>query len=1015
MHRFAALVLEQQRLFLTVAVLLAVSGALAFGTMNRQEDPFFPNRAGLITVPFPGADPERIERLVVRHLEEEIQQVESVNTVRSTTRANVALITVELRDAIYDTQSAWERVRQAMDRAALKFPPEAAAPTLDDELIATSTVVLAVTGDDDPMVLADAAELIRHRLLALPNIQSIDLIGDPGEQLTIAIDEATAWRMGLSPGSLANQLGASNRIIPGGTLRVDDTTVVLRPESEFLSLEEIRNTPIRLPGGDLLPLGSFARVWRGPAEPAQSQFYFNGQRAVGIDIVTVPDATNQVRFGEQLRTLLDELTPRLQEANPAFADLRVDEVFFQPDRVHQRLRDLSTDLALAMVIILVVLFSFMGLRLSLVVSVVLPLVTAVTVAIYAMNGQVLHQIAVIGLIIALGILIDNAIVVVENIQWRLNQGATRQEAAAQSVRELIGPLGAATGTTLAAFVPMLLAKGGTGDFTRAIPVTIMTALAMSYLAAMTVTPIIAARFLRPRSTVSTRGQWPEAMGRLAGGLATRRPGRVFLFGALLVGLSFFMARWVDAQFFPNADRNQIVVDFTLPEGTALPHTLSIATVLEEALRADPDVQAVHGFVGDSGPRFYYNVPDASRDPRRGRLVVETSGLDGNLRVIERIRAFALAKLPEVELIAKQLAQGPPINAPIEVRVFHPDPKPLAVATQQVYAAIKSIPGVVDARHDLGLGVPSVSFEILSAVASDYGLSRADVAQALLGRSTGLTVGSYRAGDEPVPIRLRSADGERYPLAQLAGVNVYSPAAGPIPLSALVQSHVQWQPAAIRHRDGRRLATVSSELDPAFVYTEVLDALRPKLAELNLPAGVEIAYGGESETSGEANAALLTTAPFGLMLLLFFLLLQFNSFKRVAIVMMTVPLAAVGVIPGLVLTDSPFGFQPLLGIIALVGIVVNNAIVLIDVIDQQLDRGEPLAAAVRAAVERRTRPILLTTATTIAGLLPLAFSGTTLWPPMAWAIISGLAASAFLTLFVVPATCSLWLKSEAAHA
>lgn len=457
MHRFATLVLEQQRLILTVAGLLAVSGALAFSSMNRQEDPFFPNRAGLITVPFPGADPERIERLVVRHLEGEIQQVESVSTVRSTTRTNVALITVELRDAIYDTQSAWERVRQAMDRAALKFPPEAAAPELDDELIATSTVVLAVTGSDDPMVLADAAERMRSRLLALPNIQSIDLIGDPGEQITIAIDEATAWRIGLSPGALANQLGASNRIIPGGTLRVDDTTVVLRPQSEFLSLDEIRNTPIRLPDGDLLPLGSFARVWRGPAEPARSHFYFNGQRAVGIDIVTVPDATNQVRFGEQLRTLLDDLTPRMQNARPAFAELQVSEVFFQPDRVRERLNALSADLALAMLIILVVLCSFMGLRLSLVVSVVLPLVTAVTVAIYAMNGQVLHQIAVIGLIIALGILIDNAIVVVENIQWRLDQGAARSDAAAQAVRELIGPLGAATGTTLAAWPRVALA------------------------------------------------------------------------------------------------------------------------------------------------------------------------------------------------------------------------------------------------------------------------------------------------------------------------------------------------------------------------------------------------------------------------------------------------------------------------------------------------------------------------------------------------------------------------------
>ena len=1011
MTRVAELVLGQQRLILTIALLLALSGLLAFSTMNRQEDPFFPQRAGLITIPFPGADPERIERLVVRHLEEEIKQVESVSTIRSTTRTNVGLITVELRDAIYDTQSAWEKVRQAMQRASIKLPPEAGTPELDDEVISTSTVVLALTGSDDPLLLADAAEFVKNRLLSLPNIQRLELVGDPGEQISIAIDETTAWRVGLSPNALVNQLNVRNQIIPGGTLRVDDTTLILRPESEFRSVDEIRNTPVRLPGGDSVPLGSIARIWRGPEEPALTRFYVNGERAVGIDVVTVPDATNQVAFGAQLRGLVEEIRGWMPDEDPRFASIDIREVFFQPDRVDARLKNLSGSLGIAMLIILGVLLSFMGLRLSIVVALILPLVTAVTVAIYAMAGQVLHQMAVIGLIVALGILIDNAIVVVENIQWRLNQGHSRRQAAADAVRELVGPLGAATGTTLAAFVPMLLSKGGTGDFTRAIPVTIMTALSISYIAAMTVTPVIAARFLRPQRQADDQPQWPERLGRRAGELATGRPGRVFAAGAALVLIAFGMTRWVEAQFFPNADRNQVVVDFTLPEGTALVRTLAVADELQGVLQQHSDVTEIYGFVGTTGPRFYYNVPDSSREPSRGRLVVETRGLATNQGVIDRVRDYALAQLPDVEVIAKQLAQGPPINAPIEVRVFHPDPAPLAQATLAVYAELKQVLGVRDARHNLGVGVPSLEFHIDDAIAADYGLSRAEVAQALLGRSTGVRVGAYRAGDEPVPILLRSAAGELFPLDDLAGVNVYSPIAGPIPLSALVRTEVQWQPAAIYHRDGRRMATVSSELAPDTVYTQVLAELEPRLAALDLPPGVELVFGGERETSGEANTALLSTAPLGLVLLLTFLLLQFNSYKRVLIVMLTVPMAAVGVIPGLVLSGSPFGFQPLLGIIALIGIVVNNAIVLIDVVDQQLKSGQSLPEAVQAAIERRTRPILLTTATTITGLLPLAFSSTTLWPPMAWAIISGLSASAFLTLFMVPAACRLWLRPE----
>lgn len=1000
----ATRILAQRKLVIMVALLLAVSGALAFLSMDRQEDPFFPYRAAQIIVPFPGADPERLERLVVRHLEEEIAQVEQVTTITSTMRTNIAILTVELRDAIYDTETAWDRVRIAIEQAEARFPDGAGKPRMNDRLISTATVVYAVTGGDDPLALADAAETLKDRILALDNILRVELVGDPGEQVTIALDDAVARRVGLAPGALATQLGGRNQVMPGGTVQVAGTQVVLEPQTEFRSIDEIRRAQVRLPAGDVAPLATLARIWRGPTEPPAARFYVDGQRAVGVAVTTVPNATNQVAFGERIRALVDEQRGRL-------APLAIEEVFFQPDRVENRLDNLTANLGIAMAIILAVLFVFMGLRLGLVVAIVLPLVTAVTIAVYAMNGNVLHQIAVIGVIVALGILIDNAIVVVENIQWRLNQGDSPAVAAAESVRELVGPLGAATGTTLAAFVPMLLSKGGTADFTRAIPVTIMTALAISYLAAMTFTPIVAARFLKPQRTAGGDVGWPERFGQLAGRWATRRSPLVFGIGVLLVAGSFVMARFVEAQFFPNADRNQIIVDFTLPEGTTLTRTQAVADAMEAELRNHPDVRAVHAFIGETGPRFYYNIPSRPSEPNRARLVAITSGLDGNLRVVAAIRDYALTHQPDAEVIAKQLAQGPPIASPIEVRVFHPEPAPLARATEAVYAALRTIPGVVDARHDLGIGVPSVRYEIDDAVAESYGLARTDIAQALFGRSTGLTIGEYRVGDEPVPIRVRSADGEQFPLAQLSAINVFSPTAGPVPLMAMAQPRVSWQPAAIHHRDSRRVATVSSELDPAFVYTQVLDALRPRLDALDLPAGTEIEFGGETETSGEANTALLSTAPFGLMLLLFFLLLQFNSLKRVTIVMMTVPLAAVGVIPGLVLSDSPFGFQPLLGIIALVGIVVNNAIVLIDVIDQRLAAGADIGTAVRDAVQRRTRPILLTTATTIAGLLPLAFSGTTLWPPMAWAIISGLAASAFLTLFVVPAACRLWLREN----
>jgi multidrug efflux pump subunit AcrB len=365
--------------------------------------------------------------------------------------------------------------------------------------------------------------------------------------------------------------------------------------------------------------------------------------------------------------------------------------------------------------------------------------------------------------------------------------------------------------------------------------------------------------------------------------------------------------------------------------------------------------------------------------------------------------------PELDVVATTLGQGPPREAPVELRVYHHDDRQRIAAAEQLFAVLKQVPGAVDVRHDIDLGVPTVKIEVDDAQAQRFGLSRADVAQALFRQSLGTTVEQYRQELDPIPILLRTHEGSQQSLQRLLSANVFNAAGQAVPLTAVARVVPAWQPASIRQRDGVRVLTVTAGLEQGFSFSQVLGGLQARLADAVLPAGTRLEIGGDSEGSGDANRALFTTAPIGILLLLFFLLLQFNSFKRLGIVLLTVPLASAGVLPGLVFSGVPFGFQSLLGVIALVGIVVNNAIVLIDVVDQGLAQGRAIDQSVSDAVMRRTRPILLTTATTIAGLLPLAFSSSTLWPPMAWAIISGLLASTVLTLLVVPAVCRLWLR------
>ncbi|MEZ4319922.1 MAG: efflux RND transporter permease subunit [Myxococcota bacterium] len=978
--------LQRTRLIATLVALLTFAGITSWITMPRQEDPSFAERFATLLVPFPGASALDVERLVLAPVEERLEEVTELREVRATARPGIGVFQLRLVDATAatETDAAWDEVRRAVERAVPDLPAEAFEPTLDTQVGDPATAVVLLTGSGDPLVLRRGARHLEDALQHVSGVERVVLLGDPGRRIEVSLSPEMAGRLGLSGDALAQQLRARNVTVPGGSVEADGRSLVLRHLGELTSVDEIRRVPIMLASGAAVPLDAIATVSEVPDVPRTSRILHEGQPAVGIAVIPVPEQ-DLVALGGRIQAALDAAAP---DVEPLHTELFA----FQPELVRDRIGGLTQSLVFGVLIVAGVLMVSMGPRMGVVVSAIVPLVAVATIAVYAIGGGVLHQISIAALVLALGLLVDNAIVVAESVQQHLDAGHPNPAGAA--VRELAWPLGTATGTTVAAFVPMLLAEGGTADFTRTIPLVVILALVLSYGYALVVTPALATRLLRP----STGGPGRlEAIGRRIASLTVDRPRTVLTLVFLGVVASAGLAAFVPGEFFPMSDRDRVIVSMTLPEGTHATTTEATAAEMLAVFRADPAVSTGTAFVGGGLPRFYYNLNDNPNSPHHAEIVLTAPDADLDA-LVGRLRHEA-RRWPDATVVPKRLQQGPPVGAPVQIRVHGTDLASLGEAVEAVARNLRASDGARDVRHDLGMGVPTLEFAIDDAWTGRVGVGRASVPLATLGQTHGLDAGVIRNGSDPIGIRVTTPLGEHTDADRLRTVPVSTPV-GPVPLMQLADIVPRWRPAAIHHRDGVREVSVSAELEPGATFGSVLASF--ETLPLDLPRGVSISYGGDAEGSGEANTAIFRTLPLGVGLLVFFLLLEFDSFRRLAIILTTVPLAATGVVPGLAFTAQPFGFMSMLGVIALVGIVVNNAIVLLNLVERQRDEGASVSDAVAEAIRLRLRPILLTTLTTVAGMVPLALSDSALWPPLAWAMISGLLASTALTLIAVPA-------------
>ena len=1016
--------IEKNRVTWTVLILLAVAGTGSFLSLPQSEDPGFIIRTAVVQTVFPGASPERVEQLVTDKLEKVIQEIPELDFVSSQSKTGVSLIWVNVREEYRQMQPIWDKLRRKVDKARGELPDGVVGPTVNDEFGDVFGIILTITGDGFTYAeVKDVADEVRDELLLLPDVAKVEIYGAQDERIFVEYNNSTLARYGISPIQLQSLLEARNIIIPGGSIETEYEKIVLEPSGNFQSLDELKRTVIQIPGSqDIVYLESLAEVSRGYVDPPGSMA--RGPRGPCLALaISMREGGNIVELGQQVR-------PRLRELQ-AFYPIGIDFelVQFQPEVVAELVDGFVANLYQAIGIVTLVMLLFLGLRTGLVVATLIPMAMLTTLLMMSFFSIGLDQMSIASLIIALGMLVDNAIVMSESIMVQMGEGRPPVKAAVDSARELQVPLLTSSLTTAAAFLPIFLAESAVGEYTAPLFKVVTITLLSSWVLSLTMIPMLCARFLKVKKKAGG-GSFDTPFYRGYRGflllclknraLALAATAAVFALAMLGFGL-------IPKLFFPPNDRATFTLEIELPVGSPIERTEAVAEAFEAHLREEfwigdspsPETDGVQGvvnwvtFVGNGGPKFALGYNPGLKSPEYGIFLVNTTSRPVVDEIIPRLEAFANAGFPDLKATMRPLSNGPPAWPPVEVRLSGRDTDVLFDLVERVKAKMREIPGTKLIDDDWGARAKKLVVEVDEVRARLAGVTHQDIAISLQTFLDGLETTEYREDDKLIPVTLRSVAAERQDIDKIETVNVYSQLRGTsVPLKQVADVRVAWEPARVKRRDRLRTVTVSCVNQPGVTAAEIDARLVPWLEDEQRSWGPGYSYemGGENESSGDANQSIADKLPVAGLIILLLLVGQFNSFRRPLIILITIPLGVIGVVIGLLVARSYFGFMTLLGIISLAGIVINNAIVLLDRIRIEIEEGglEP-ARAVLESAQRRLRPILLTTCTTIFGLVPLWLGGGAMWEPMAIAIIFGLLFATTLTLGVVPILYSLFFR------
>lgn len=1010
------LTFRQPRLVALIILVLVSAGLSSFLSLGRQEDPTITNLFATVTTQFPGADPERVEALVTAEIEDELRTIAEIDTVSSVSRAGVSVVSIELLETLDETtiEQTWAEARDAVEDARRTFPAGVLPSDFDAEGISAYSAVISVTaqqGHTPVTLLSRHAEALGDRLRSIPDTRAVDFFGMPEEEVLIHVDPGKAAALGLSAADISRRISEADGKVQSGRLQ-GDVELALTVSGEIETLDRLRGIVLRENAeGGVVTLGDIAQIDRGARDPATQTAIANGKPAVLLGVL----AQDGVQIDRWMGFLRAEL-----EAQAHLVPLGIEETLLFDQSIYtlNRLADVGTNMAVGVSLVVFVLLITLGLRAAAIVALVLPIVSLATLATMNMIGLPIHQMSVTGLIVALGLLVDAAIVMTDEVRRRLQDGMSREASVRDAVKRLAAPLLASTVTTALAFTPMILLPGPAGDFVGSIAIAVVLMLFWSLVVALTVTPALSGWFLSQaqRGGILTSGISIPSLGRLFEAsirLAVNNPVRSIAFSLILPVLGFAAFPTLTAQFFPGVERNQFYIEVDMPWGYALQDTQAVVEKMDAQIRADEGVESLYWTIGQSGPAFYYNiVGNRSQEPGFAQGMITTRTDEDAARLVGQLQRQLDRQFPDARVVVRGLVQGPPVDAPVEITLKGQDIAVLRRLGDDVRAIMSNLDLVTQARASVNGGAPQVRFEIDEVKTRLLGLDITDVAAQLETALVGQTGGSLVEGTEQLPVRVRLGKGLRGDLQAISNMPILLPNAEAVsatgqfpavPLSEIATPVLEPSESVILRSDGVRENTIQAFIVPGVLPEEALqDVLKALDANgFTLPSGYSLELGGDSDARSNTVGNLLASVGLIVTLTIATIALTFNSFRLTAVALVVCVLSAGLSMLSLALMQYPFGINAIIGVIGSIGVSINAAIIILTALQQDPQASAGDRDAMARVVTGSSRHIVSTTITTFGGFLPLILDGGAFWPPFAMAIAGGVLFSTVISFYFTP--------------
>ncbi len=1016
--RWVGIFFDNKYLLVLTLIVSLVAGASALVNLPRLEDPVITNRNPLVLTIFPGASADRVEALVTEKIETELDDIDEIKNVSSTSRAGISVVSVELKDAVGkgDVSAISSEIRDALSDAAATFPPEVRAPVFDDKRnpVAYTLIVAlrwadAEKGAESLGILSRRAEELADELRNVGGTELVRLYGAPMEEILVSVDSAALAQRGLTAAAVAEGLRRADVKVPAGQLRGKGSTLLVEVAGKLDALERVREVIVQQgDAGRTVRVGDVAVVERTWRDPPSQVAVTDGQRAVFV-AARVAESERVDVWDAGAGRVLDDF--RTETGNAISTEV----VFRQNEYTSARLAELAVNLALGAGVVLLVILLTMGWRRSLIVSAALPLTAAVTLFVISLQGGKLNQMSIFGMIIAMGLLIDTAIVVTDEIRIYLERGMGRREAVVGALRHLFVPLLSSTLTSVLAFLPILLLPGGAGDFVGAIGGSVIVALVVSFGLSMTVIAALAGLLAEAPGKGGRTPRWlregvearwfVRPMGAVVE-LGVRRPWLGVAMGVALPVVGFVIAPMLGSQFFPRTDRDMFTVEVTLPSVSAIGETVKLTREVERVIRSEGGVERVHWLAGATFPPVYYNlVENRDNSPEYAMGVIDVDNFETTSRLVPKLQRELAEAFPQARVQVEKFAQGPPASADVEFRLRGPSVDELQRLGDAVQRRLGEQPGITNAESTLTRGEPKLWFATDEAAARAAGLDPGAVAEQLEAGLEGVAGGSLIEGVEELPVRVRVPDEGRDSVAAIADLRLVGSGGERVPLRALGKFELRPESGAITRRNGERVNNVRGFAEAGSLPIDITERVRSELAEagFELPSGYGLELGGESENQADAVGNLLLYLPVIVTLTIATLVLSFKS-VRIALILLAIAPLTTGF--GLLATGAmgfPVSFNTILGCIGLVGLAFNDNIVVLAAIRANAKARAGDWEEIVKEVRGCGRHLVSTTLTTIGSFLPLLILvGGQFWPPLAIVLAGGVGGATFLAAVFTPA-------------